>query len=249
MASAFGGNYANFTPITGAYTALTSDDAVIATLATAATVTLYSPAGALLRNSTPGGRIMIANLATSAAPLTLATAAGTIVGPTILSPGQVGTYFSDGIGTWYAESGSSGGAGAGALITAQVALTSANILAMYATPVQIVAAPGAGKILVADTIVTEWVPTATQYAAGGAVIFQYDSTINGAGVNTCNTTIAAAIVNAATEDTTILRGSGTVAAAASGFLNKGLFISNASGAFTTGTGVARITISYRVYTP
>src|SRR5438552_1653249 len=53
-----------------------------------------------------------------------------------------------------------------------IPLTSAQILAMFATPQDILAAPGAGKaILVAEILFV--FTAATQYANGGVVTFQY----------------------------------------------------------------------------
>lgn len=249
MSGQMSGKYEVIQSKSADYTVDPGDDAVVFTAATALTCTLYSPVGKYFRASPQGGRVMIINAAASINTVTVASASGgSIVGLSVLSPGQVAVYISDGQGNWYAESGA-GGSSIGAAQTIRVNLTSANILAMFATPVAVIPAPGTGKLIIPDVIVTEWVPTATQYASGGATIFQYDSTANGAGVNSCNTTIAAAIINAATEDTTVLRGSGTIAAASSGFLNKGIFISNATGAFTTGTGVARITATFRILTP
>ena len=124
---------------------------------------------------------------------------------------------------------------------ATVALSSANILAMNATPVQLIAAPAAGKNIIVQKVMLTMVTTATQYASGGVVVFQIGNTAAGAGTATTGT-IAAAVVNAAagTSYTTV------VPVAYTGTAATGLFISNQTGAFTTGTGTGTVDIWYQV---
>src|SRR5258708_19210866 len=54
-----------------------------------------------------------------------------------------------------------------------IVLSAAQILAMFATPVTIVAAPAAGKGLIVTYLALIMTPTATQFASGAAVTFQY----------------------------------------------------------------------------
>jgi hypothetical protein len=247
MSGAFSSKYQRIQNVSANYTVDPADDAVVGTAATAFTITLYNPLGKYFKASPPGGRIMVVNSSTSAFPITIAAAAGSIIGPAVISPGQTVTYTSDGSSNWYSDSGSNGGA-AGSLLTTQVPVTAANIFAMYAAPVAQLPAPGANKVIVMDTIITQWALTATQFANGGAVIYQYDNTVHGAGVNTCTATVAAAVVNAAAAATSILTGTGAVAGASTAVVNKGVFISNATGAFDTGTGTGLTTFVYRIVT-
>ena len=131
---------------------------------------------------------------------------------------------------------------------AQVSLTAANIKGMYAAPVQILAAPGAGLAIVVSQILVELVTTATQFANGGIVGFQYDSTANLAGTLVHAGSIPASVVNAAAGTTL----TGLWASSGSNGLtipsNKGIYISNQTGAFITGTGTGTVWIEYSILT-
>lgn len=122
-----------------------------------------------------------------------------------------------------------------------VNLASADILAMYATPVQLIAAPGAGKNIIVHKFMLTMTTTSTQYASGGVVAPQIGNTNHGGGTLT-TATIAASVVNATagTTYTTVIPVSYT------GTANAGLFISNQTGAFTTGTGTAVCDIWYSI---
>ena len=116
-------------------------------------------------------------------------------------------------------------------------LTSANILGMNATPVVLLPAPGAGKSIVVDYIMFRMIATATAYASGGVVTIGY---VGGAAV--CNT-FAASIINTAgpaTVDTILVVGTTNITCTQ----NAGIQITNATGAFTTGTGTANVFIWY-----
>src|SRR5438132_10080463 len=111
-----------------------------------------------------------------------------------------------------------------------VVLGSAQILALFATPVTVIPAPLAGTIIVVDSITFNMLPTATQYTAGGVVTFQYSG---GAVVHTGS--IAAAVVLSASASYTSLSGLGGTMLAATA-----VTVSNATGAFATGPGTAKI---------
>lgn len=130
-------------------------------------------------------------------------------------------------------------------VTSTVLLTVADILAMYATPQLLVAAPGAGKALLVTSaqIVTEPV---TPFAGGGAVIVQYGNTVHGAGVNALSATIPAAEITAATAQIYTVQGfaTGTVS---TGITNMGLYLSNQTGAFTGGADSSvSVVLQYQV---
>jgi hypothetical protein len=118
-------------------------------------------------------------------------------------------------------------------------LTTANILGMFATPVVLIPAPGAGKSIVVDYILFRMIATATSFASGGVVTIGYNG-----GAAVANT-LAAAIINAAgpgTVDTLVVTGASNITATQ----NAAVQISNATGAFTTGTGNANIFIWYSI---
>jgi hypothetical protein len=129
----------------------------------------------------------------------------------------------------------------------QVAMTAAQWNGMYATPFQIIAAPGAGLIIQAEKVWYDMAFVAAQYAAGGVVNLQYDSTANGAGVAATADTAAATITGLAASSI-VSPGGFAGAFAQSTTVNKGLFMSNKSGAFTTGDGTWKINVAYRIIT-
>jgi len=127
-----------------------------------------------------------------------------------------------------------------------VALTAAQLIAMYATPVEIVPAVP-GKAIIVDSVDFVIVRTATQFTSGGVVAVQYNSTANGAGTSTQATTFAAAVVTAAAGTTYSNRQPAVLSdIATASITNIGLFISNATAAFATGTGTATVTVSYHL---
>ena len=127
---------------------------------------------------------------------------------------------------------------------ASVAITAAEFNGMYAAPKLLIAAPGANKLIVVKQMALVMTYGAAAFASGGVVAAQYDSTVHGGGVLATNTEAAADF--AATASTTYLfegtNGNTVGALPFSTTVNKGLYLSNATGAFTTGdsTFVAKI---------
>lgn len=142
-----------------------------------------------------------------------------------------------------------GGAPAtGLLQVATVSLSAAQFNGMYAAPVVLIAAPGANNLIVVDMMQLIMTFVSTQFAAGGIVAAQYDNTANGLGVAATNTE-AAADFAAAASATFAFRGvSGNTVGALpfSTTVNKGLYLSNQTGAFTTGNGTFVVKVYYRV---
>jgi len=134
--------------------------------------------------------------------------------------------------------------------TATVALTAAQINGMYATPVQLIAAPGAGKLIIIDSILWDVAFVSAQYAAGGAIAAQYGNTIHGAGP-AASATLAAATLNGVAASSFLGEaGSSTVLdVAKTASLNTAVYISNASAAFTTGDSTVNLYIRYRIVSP
>lgn len=124
-------------------------------------------------------------------------------------------------------------------------LSAAQINGMYATPVLVLAGIS-GKAIFVDTVNFDLTGTATQFAGGGVVNVQYDNTANGAGT-TCHADIAASVVTGATGLVKTHRISKDLSAIATASIDgKGLYISNKTAAFTTGTGTAVLTVRYHV---
>jgi hypothetical protein len=124
----------------------------------------------------------------------------------------------------------------------QVALTAANIIAMRTTPVSLIPAPGAGKIVIVDSILAKVVRTATAFTGGGAVEFRYTDA-SGAKVSA---DLAASLITGAAG--TAHAHVGGIEASITPVANAPIVITNADAVFAAGTGTANISISYRVIT-
>ena len=127
----------------------------------------------------------------------------------------------------------------------EVDMTAAQWNGMYAAPVQLVAAPGANHLIVVDKIDLNMTFVAASYAAGGVVAAQYDSTVHGAG-SPASATIAAATINGYAASTAIMVDGVISSVLFTACVNKGLFLSNQTGAFTTGDGTWKIQVWYRI---
>lgn len=126
-------------------------------------------------------------------------------------------------------------------------LTAANLIAMYTTPVEIIAAQGAGKSIVVQKLTFSITRTSTAFTGGGAVIFQYAATANGAGTQALDSTIAAAVVTGAAGVSKSFRNGAVISDSANTVTeNVGLFISNATAVFAAGTGTVTGEVWYYV---
>lgn len=125
-----------------------------------------------------------------------------------------------------------------------VAISAANFNGMFAAPKLLLAAQGANTLIVLDQLQLVMTYGTTNYAAGGVAAVQYDSTANGAGV-IASTTLSAATFQAAAS-TTFTMNPGVVALPFTTTVNKGLYLSNITGAFTTGDSPMVAQLWYRV---
>lgn len=124
--------------------------------------------------------------------------------------------------------------------TVAVSVSSAEILAMSATPKQLVAAPGANKILLLESIILEATRTSTQYANGGVVEVRYE---NASGALAAATFPASLITGAAGVAVAHNIGLATILTP---LVNKALVLHVATAEFDTGTGTLRAIMKYRV---
>jgi hypothetical protein len=135
------------------------------------------------------------------------------------------------------------------LRVASVAISAAEFNGMYAAPKQLIAAPGANKLIVVDRLELIMTFGAAQFASGGVVAAQYDSTVHGAGVLATNSEAAADFTGAAASTTFVFNGNAGNTVGAMPFsttVNKGLYLSNATGAFTTGDSTFVAKVHYRI---
>lgn len=120
-----------------------------------------------------------------------------------------------------------------------VVLSAANIIAMNGAAVTIIAAPLAGLALIVESILFAMLPTATQFTGGGVVTFQY---AGGAVVHASS--IPASVVTSASASNTYLAPN-TQANGVTVLSATAITITNATAAFATGTGTAKVFIRYR----
>lgn len=126
-----------------------------------------------------------------------------------------------------------------------IALTAAQIIAMYTTPVLVLAGI-AGKAIIVDSVSFDLTGTSTQFTGGGVVGVQYADTANGAGTLT-HADIAASVVTGATALVKTHRIAVNLSAVATASIDAiGLYISNKTAVFADGTGTASVTVKYHV---
>lgn len=133
--------------------------------------------------------------------------------------------------------------------TATVTLTAAQIKALYDTPVQLIAAPGSGKLVLIDSILWDIAFVSAQYTLGGAIQAQYGNTVHGAG-SPASASIAAATLNGVAASGFIANGSGSATLNAPATVeNTAVYLSNATQDFASGDSTVTLYVRYRIVTP
>jgi len=116
-------------------------------------------------------------------------------------------------------------------LTATVTLNAASVNSAYTAGIALIAAPGAGLAIMVNSCII-YTNVSTAFAAGGVGVVQFASTAHGAGTNALSGTIASANITAASSQVIRYAGSTT---ALTGITNVGLYFSNQTQLFTTGT--------------
>ena len=130
-------------------------------------------------------------------------------------------------------------------ITKRISLTAAQLIAMYAAPVELIpAVPGYAIII--DSFDFDITRTSTAFTGGGVVAPQLAATANGAGT-ALTATIAATVVTGAAGRTLTARIPVVLSDIATASITGiGVYISNQTAAFAAGTGTADVTITYHL---
>ncbi len=133
-----------------------------------------------------------------------------------------------------------------------VTLSQANITGMSVTPVALIAAPGAGKVIIVDEIEFFHDYATAVYTSGGDVTIEYET--SGVDVNVFDV----ALVTAGADDNWLVKGTTpyvSAAGTASHFslttsINKGIEITNASAPFGGGnaSNIIKLRLRYHVVT-
>lgn len=136
--------------------------------------------------------------------------------------------------------------------TATITLSQANIQAMNATPVSLITAPGAGKLIIVDEIECLHTYSTAAYASGGDVSIQYST--SAAPVQVFDV-VAVTETNSRTFLWKPTAGYASSATASTQTdlatsINKGIEVTNAVGAFTNGNAanIFKLRVRYHVVT-
>lgn len=126
---------------------------------------------------------------------------------------------------------------------ATVSLSSAQILSLK-TPVELIPAPGAGKIIIVDEVILSYTNGGTSYTGGNTLDFKYDGNVTSCGLSGIS---GSAITGASIIIRQYVYSTSTDITSA---VNKNLAISVYSGGsnFATGNGTAKVTVVYRIIT-
>lgn len=118
---------------------------------------------------------------------------------------------------------------------------------MYATPVQVVPAPGAGFIIIVDSFFVNYVYSTAAYTAGGVITLQYGNAGSGAGTPITGSLSAATIIANVNR---VGYGLGlSVVNTTAALTNTAVYITNATGNFSnpgTAAGVLNVTVYYTI---
>lgn len=145
----------------------------------------------------------------------------------------------------YQNAAWTGGLGvvSGTLTAAAITTTNGGI---YATPVQLIASPGAGNLIVVDFCVVELVYGTTQYTNGGTIYLQYGSTTHAGGPHATVGINNSFLLNNAASHIIMVSGALADTAVATITANSAIYISNDTQVFAAGDSPLNYSIYYHV---
>lgn len=124
----------------------------------------------------------------------------------------------------------------------KTSLSSAQLLALAATPVQIVAAPGAGNVILPLSIILRSNFNTAAYAAGSQVNLYIGSKANGLLLPVCAATFVQSV--ATRVQLTPLTAFAAVLDVSANIVNQALYLSAVGAEFTTGDGTLDVYLAY-----
>lgn len=135
--------------------------------------------------------------------------------------------------------------GSGPVTQARVALSSAQLLSLFSSPVPIIAAPGAGKAIIIIQVVYSLTFGTTAYTGGGTAALRYGTDVTGLLAESSSSVAPNAFKAAAVSTLTLdLTSIGTSARAASLVNNMPITLVQATSDFTGGDGTGSVTVDY-----
>lgn len=185
-----------------------------------------------LSSSLPPGSITGTEIATNTISggftgnIALHTIDGTNISPNSISFGELGLLVSQ---------------------STTIPVTASQIQNMYATPILLIGSYGPTYFIVVDSIFLDIAYGGTQYAGGGPIAVQYGNTPNGAGP-TASAIIPAATLNGVNANTYLSATTTTLDVAATN-INTSIYLSNTTGAFTSGNSNMTLYVRYHVLNP
>lgn len=131
----------------------------------------------------------------------------------------------------------------GTLKLATLTLTATQINAMFTTPLQIVAAQGAGTLIKPQAFIANAIFGSAAFTGGGAIALYWGN----APIQLATSTIAATLLTSFATNQCASPNTGFAVQPSSAILNQGLFISNATNNFAAGTGCSmKVFVLYEV---
>jgi hypothetical protein len=124
-----------------------------------------------------------------------------------------------------------------------IPLTLAQLQGMYAAPVPILPAPAAGQLILVKSALLNITYGSAAFAGGGAIQLQYGNTVHGGGVAASTSVSAASLIAVAANESLLFSPPASIISA--GAIGAGIWLSNATAAFTGGTGdTANLIVNY-----
>jgi hypothetical protein len=127
----------------------------------------------------------------------------------------------------------------------QALITPAQFKTIYSAPLEILPPQGTNQVILVQYAALSIAFATTQYASGGAVALQADSTVHGAGT-LLTSTIAAATINGWAASHAIVVAGALASSATTAIANKGLYLSAQTADFTTGDSPFKLDVYYSV---